>query len=94
MNDRRRSERVPITLQVEINHPELGTFLLNTRDISDTGAFLHFGTNPRRPEVGTEVSLRLTHLADGSEPPIVHARVVRVTEEGFGIAFSAAVGTP
>ncbi len=88
MKEQRRHERYPITVEVQVSHPELGVFLLNTRDMSDGGVFLQYGGNPRRPFVGTEVSLKLSELPGGDIPPTVHGRVVRVNDDGFAVVFS------
>jgi hypothetical protein len=86
--EKRRHERFPIVVEVKVEYPELGVFVANARDMSDGGVFLHFGGNPRRPVVGTEVTLQLARMPDGSEPPRVHGHVVRVTDDGFAIEFS------
>jgi hypothetical protein len=88
MNNKRKYERFPISVEVRVEHPDLGVFILNTRDMSDGGVFLQFGGNPRRPVVGAEVSLQLAQLPDGSQPPTVRGHVARVSEDGFAVAFT------
>lgn len=90
--EKRRHERFPIAVEVKVEYPELGVFIANTRDMSDGGAFLQFGGNPRRPVVGTEVTLQLAQMPDGSEAPRVRGHVVRVADDGFAVEFTGVTG--
>jgi hypothetical protein len=87
MNDKRRHERFPLAVEVEVTVPDHGKFLLRTKDLSDGGAFLRYGNNPAHPALGAEVSLQLNQLLEGEYPPTLRGKVVRLTTEGFGVAF-------
>jgi hypothetical protein len=86
--EKRKHERFPVVVEVKVEYPEFGVFIANARDMSDGGAFLQFGSNPRRPAVGTVVTLQLARMPDGSEAPLVKGRVVRVTNDGFAVEFA------
>jgi c-di-GMP-binding flagellar brake protein YcgR len=91
MREQRRHERIPIEVEVEIAIP--GLFrrqrrILRTRDVSHGGAFV-VGDGRASPPVGSEIEIRLTGLVEGQAPPVVRAKVVRVTAEGMAIAFLA-----
>ncbi len=86
--ERRRHVRIEVPMQVLLTHPTLGTSELKTIDICDNGVFLE--AKPEQcPAVGDEVTLQVKGgiLGDGEEPPLVMARVVRLTENGMGIQF-------
>jgi hypothetical protein len=74
MNEKRRDERVPIEVEVEVTVP--GLFwrkkrILRTRDLSHNGVFVSC-EGRQCPPVGTEIEIRL---------------IVRIVEEGMAIEF-------
>jgi hypothetical protein len=86
--ERRQHMRIEVPMPVLVTHHALGTYELITVDICDNGIFLKAEPD-QCPAVGDEVTLQLKSgiLGDGEEPPLVRARVVRVTEAGMGIQF-------
>jgi hypothetical protein len=85
--NQRQSERIPVTLEVEVTHPNLGKFILHTRDVSDGGLFLRYGGNAVRPTVDMEVTVQLTQKLEGEPAPVVRGKVIRVTSEGFAVRY-------
>jgi len=89
MRDKRRHERIPVEVEVEVTFPG---FLrkqrrtLRTRDISHGGVFLA-GDGKLNLPVGARIEIRLTGLVEGQAPPVVQAQVVRADKEGLAIAF-------
>lgn len=57
-----------------------------TRDFSDSGAFVFVVFEPQ-PPVDAEMHLQLKGSVLGNEPPVLKARVVRVTDEGVAFRF-------
>jgi hypothetical protein len=86
VKEHRRFERYAIALEVELSFPGTGKMILNTKDMSDGGVFLHM-SGKTMPPLGMELVLKLTGMVGGEEPPRVRVRVVRVTEEGIGLEF-------
>ncbi|MFT5452370.1 MAG: hypothetical protein ACI9N9_001862 [Enterobacterales bacterium] len=86
-NNKRRSPRLPIQLEVEFNHDETGLLHLMTKDISDTGLFINIGLD-KEPPIGTTAKVKLkNNFEDGEEAPTLLMRVVRKTENGIGLEF-------
>lgn len=91
MRENRRHERYPINVEVEVALPG---FLrkqrrrFQTRDMSDGGVFLVSDGKPF-PPVGSVIEVQVAAPVDGEPPPVVRARVVRVSREGMAIAFLA-----
>lgn len=89
MRDKRRHERIPVEVEVEVTFPGLlrrQRRILRTRDISHGGVFLA-GDGKINLPVGARIEIRLTGLVEGQSPPVVQAEVVRVDKEGLAIAF-------
>lgn len=89
MREKRREERVPLEVEVEVTVPGLiwrKKRILRTRDLSQNGVFVSCSPN-QCPPAGTEIEIRLTGLVDGQDPPVVKARVVRIVKEGMAIEF-------
>lgn len=84
--NRRRHERYPLSVEVEITDPGLGRFVVTSKDLSESGVFLRVPAD-KRPALGLVVHVRIHGDVGGEEPPIVPARVVRVTADGVGLAF-------
>lgn len=84
--ERRRFPRLPFTVEVEVQEPNGCKRLVETRDLGHGGLLLALDCDV--PPVGTEISLRIAgNLGDGIEPPLVRARVVRVTDAGVAVQF-------
>lgn len=92
MHNKRRHERYPVTVEVELVDSTTGKSIVQTKDLSDGGLFLRLGAKPW-PSIGAVVTVRLNESADGATPPLVRARVVRVTAEGIGLEFLLGQGT-
>jgi hypothetical protein len=84
--NRRRHERYPLFVEVELVDPQLGRFVVNSKDLSESGLFLRVPAD-KRPAIGRAVRVRIHGDVGGEEPPIVPARVVRITAEGIGLEF-------
>lgn len=87
-DEKRRHVRIEVPMPVEVTHPALGTVELVTADLSDSGVFLKCAPE-QCPELGDEITIKVKGgvLGGGDEPPLVPARVVRVTDEGMGVEF-------
>lgn len=86
--EKRRHVRIEVPMPVEVTHPTMGTFELVTADLCESGVFLK--ADPEQcPAVGDEITIKVKGgvLGGGEEPPLVPARVVRVTENGMGVEF-------
>jgi hypothetical protein len=86
LSEKRHHERIPLTVEVELVDPAIGKFIANTRDISDGGVFVRLGPRPW-PELGATVTVRVNQMLGDEPPPLLRARVVRVTAEGVALAF-------
>ncbi len=87
--EQRRHNRVEMRVDVEMVWPYHMTLRLYTRDLSHGGAFLESKDQPI-PPVGTEITLKaLKPEGDGEEPPVIKAKVVRITADGFAVEFIA-----
>ena len=85
--NKRRSPRIPMKLDVEFIHDDVGQQYLVTKDISETGVFIQIPPE-QQPAVGTLAKVKLKdNFADGEEPPSLTMRVVRQAENGIGLEF-------
>lgn len=82
----KRSPRYGLALNVEVSCPVTGTYILKSRNLSESGIFLDKGTHPL-PEPDTIVTLRVSQGLEGDEAAPVRARVVRVLEDGMALQF-------
>ena len=87
MPNKRRSPRLPMKLDVEFTHDEIGHHYLVTKDISETGVFIKIPPE-QQPDVGTYAKVKLKdNFADGEQPDTLTMRVVRQSAEGIGLEF-------
>jgi c-di-GMP-binding flagellar brake protein YcgR len=87
MKDARASERIEAPLDIKVTWPAMRQVKrATTRDFSDGGAFVHVDFDPR-PPVDAEMHLQLNGSVLGKDPPVLKARVVRVTDEGVAFRF-------
>lgn len=88
MSDNKRdSNRVGIVIEIKVICDDGAEYVLNSRNISDTGVFLEHEEKEINLPVGTHVVLQVcSQLGDGDPPP-VKAEVARITNEGFGLQF-------
>ena len=84
MNDKRQHERIEFPAEVKIMHPDFGSIVGRTRDMSDGGLFLFVDLNP-----GLQVDAAVTVQAQdlSGEAPLVKATVVRVEASGIALMF-------
>ena len=84
--EKRHHVRLSVPMPVEVTHAQLGTIKLVTADLSDGGVFLT--AEPHQcPPIGDEITLRVVGTLGGEAPPLVPARVVRITADGMGVEF-------
>lgn len=87
MKDARANERIEAPLDIHVTWPAMGQVKrATTKDFSDGGAFVYVVFDPR-PAIEDEMSLQLNGSVLGKEPPVLKARVVRVTDEGVAFRF-------
>lgn len=86
MQENRQFERFTLSVEVEMTYSGTGKIILNSRDISTGGVFLHM-QGASVPPLGSELMLKLNGLVAGEEPSSVRVRVVRVTSDGIGLEF-------
>jgi hypothetical protein len=84
MNERRKSTRTPVRLQVELTCELLGTVLVHTLELSDKGAFL---VSPELHKLKPTDEIQLQVVGLPETMPIIHAEVVRVEKDGIGVQF-------
>ena len=86
MQDNRKFERFALSVKVEVTFSDGGKTIVDIKDVSSGGVFLHMPGKPM-PPLGSELLLKLAGLADIDESSTVRARVVRITDEGAGVEF-------
>ena len=87
MTEKRGSPRIPMQLEVEFTHEDIGYHTFTTRNISETGVFLEIPPE-KQPPVGTFAHVKLKdNFADGEEPQQLEMQVVRATDTGVGMKF-------
>lgn len=86
MNEKRRYERYPDSLAMDIASPEGDIMTCVTRDVSDGGVFVLVKYQEQLP-IGTEVRITPTQHTHETEQPIMRGRVVRRSGQGMGIVF-------
>ncbi len=90
MTEFRKYGRSPLAGKVKLTHRDLGEFFAEDGDISATGLFLKLQavdqTSTAGLAIGDELAAELPHAPDepGAETLL---RVVRVTDDGVGMAF-------
>lgn len=84
MSDKRRFLRTKFDSRVRVAHPQHGTAVFRTGDVSDGGIFLRNGPFPLT--VGDEISVQIQDVP--VEAPVVRMQVVRVDAEGYGLRFA------
>ncbi len=86
--EQRKHPRVQLPLLVELKHPALPHNRHIARDISDGGVFVHMQP-PATVRVGAKMRLTLLDpiSVDNQPSPTVDVKVVRIAEDGLGMAF-------
>lgn len=86
MDDRRRFERTPTALRVEMHHPAFGTIVGFAKDISDGGAQVSIENHPT-PPVGTIVEVRFKKMVGAINAEPVQMRVMHARKNNIGLMF-------
>lgn len=86
MNERRDSQRVPVTLDAVLNY-QAQVMICTIRDISLNGAFIE-GTPAGLPYFNAPVELGLTLTSAGeTKQHRISAKIRRITDGGVGLTF-------
>lgn len=84
MSDQRKYERLPLSAKVKITHPDIGSVMVWTRDLSDGGVFL-ITNDIKLPPIGSVVEGQVQGSMEN--PPTIKMEIVRVERDGVGVKF-------
>ncbi|MCW8901902.1 MAG: PilZ domain-containing protein [Gammaproteobacteria bacterium] len=84
MADKRKQLRQMVNAPVLLSHSAFGEIKAITGDISNTGVFIRINNKPTLPK-GAHIKLQF--LSSVYPNVSFNTRVVRVTDEGFGLVF-------
>jgi len=84
MTNKRQQLRQLVNAPVKLSHSVFGEIKAVTGDISNTGVFIQVNNKPILPK-GAHIKLQF--LSSGYPDVSFNTRVVRVTDEGFGLVF-------
>ncbi|WP_206045384.1 PilZ domain-containing protein [Oceanicoccus sagamiensis] len=84
-SNKREHVRTKLRADVTVSHPELGDLNLHTGDISDGGAYI-LSEGHQLPPIGEMVSVQVQGMG-GGDAPVVKMKVVRLDNDGVGLAF-------
>jgi hypothetical protein len=84
MAEKRKQLRQMVNAPVLLSHSVFGEIKAHTGDISNTGAFVRIDDKPKLPK-GAHIKLQF--LSSAYPNVSFNTRVVRVTDEGFGLVF-------
>ena len=84
MDERRRFERSPTSIRVEMSHPGIGVIVGFARDISDGGASVLIENQPS-PPVGTVLDVRFKKLVGPINEEPVAMRVMHQHRNLIGV---------
>jgi c-di-GMP-binding flagellar brake protein YcgR len=83
MTEKRSDTRTAFRAGVRITHATAGEYILKTRDMSHTGAFLIL-----RDEIGLELNDKITiQSTDIDDAPMIDAEIVRIESDGFAVRY-------
>lgn len=85
--ERRKHPRIELPLLVELQHPSIGRKSCIARDISEGGVFVQIETRGINRGAKLKLTLRNTNTIDTQPTPTVDMEVMRVEEDGLGLAF-------
>lgn len=88
MHERRRFERRPSSIRVEISHSAFGKIIGYARDISDGGASVIL-EGEVRPPVGTKVSVVFKKVSGTVNQEPVSMQVVHQYRDVIGLMFAS-----
>lgn len=84
MNNQREHVRTPFVCRIRLDHETLGTWEVQTRDVSDGGVFVWL--EPEQvPPIGTVVTGQVQGLTGAA--PELRMEVVRIEAGGMGLKF-------
>lgn len=86
MLERRKFERTPTAIRVEMHHPAFGTIVGFARDISDGGAQVTIENHPT-PPVGTEVMVKFKKMVGRINEEPVKMKVMHAHRNSVGLMF-------
>lgn len=84
MTNKRQQLRQIVNAPVKLSHSVFGEITAVTGDISNTGVFIRVNDKPTLPK-GAHIKLQF--LSSVYPNVSFNTRVVRVTDEGFGLVF-------
>lgn len=85
MQEKRRAVRTPFKSRIRIKHDSLGSVETITRDVSDTGVFLHL-EGKFDLGLGDVIEAQVLGLP-GGDAPVLELEVMRLDEDGVGLKF-------
>ncbi|VUD68169.1 hypothetical protein TDB9533_04021 [Thalassocella blandensis] len=86
MDERRKYERTPTAIRVEMRHPAFGTIVGFAKDISDGGAQVTIENHPA-PPVGTVVKVQFKKMIGPINAEPVNMKVVHAQRNTIGLMF-------
>ncbi|GAB2190724.1 PilZ domain-containing protein [Sessilibacter sp. MAH2] len=92
MDERRRFERRPTSIRVELTHPTFGTMVGYAKDISDGGASVMLDVDVK-PPVGTEVSVVFRKVSGVVNDNPVKMKVMHQQRNIVGLMFTGSLDT-
>ncbi len=84
MTNKRQQLRQIVNAPVKLSHSVFGEITAVTGDISNTGVFINVDDKPKLPK-GAHIKLQF--LSSVYPNVSFNTRVVRVTDDGFGLVF-------
>lgn len=76
--------RTTLTSNVKITHPDIGSVIVKTKDISDGGICI-LSLVDNMPPVGSKVKVQLVDMP--FEAPTLDMEVIRISPKGIGLKF-------
>ena len=86
VDERRKYERTPTSIRVEMHHPAFGSIIGFARDISDGGAQVSIENHPT-PPVGTVVQVQFKKLIGPINAEPVKMKVMHAQRNIVGLMF-------
>lgn len=87
VDERRRFERKPTSIRVEMTHPAFGTVIGFARDISDGGASVLIDNYPI-PPIGTQVDVRFKKIVGTVNEEPIRMEVMYQSRNVVGLMFA------
>lgn len=84
MDERRKHQRIPLTIDIKIMHPDIGEKMVRTRNFSEGGLFILVEPSDL-PPVGEFVQGQVQGME--VEAPIVQMKIVRMEDDGLGLEY-------